>query len=327
MKSNIFIRRLRKFYAYKCIFPVLISFLVIGLTLESPLPNLLQPVPAVSLQDLDTLYGTQKPYFTLEVSSLYYTGYDYLRNGRPHGSIYYDLTDNICRFFILEYNGQEAPESILTDTRIRGKLIYDSQLLEDLIENMSKELNWTPAGVKETVFPYLVSSVHLMSFNEIIFYLCLAFVLITSAADLLRSIFLFLFPYSSPALSHMGKGRAAKKGNLELFAGQLERTGSIPRNGIMVTDDFLFYLDYLHMKIIPVKSVAWVYTHNRLRRFFHWKLNMTQMLHIATVNRRYYDWPNRRNHDGERIIARLKEINPDILTGYSEQNKNAFQMR
>lgn len=326
MKPNIVLARLRAAYIKKILLPILLAGIAIILVIRSPIFNYLSPVLVNSETELDDYSGSEILYFSLTVNDLYYSGSDYFHNGKVQGNIYYTLKDGICRFYILPVTNQARIEEFIASQQINGKFLYDRHLNQSLSEQMASGLEWTLQGMEETAAGYIVSTVRLVSWNDILFYACLALVLIIAVIDFLRSLLFFLFPALSPSLQPLGSGKK-KLLHLKEADRQLRKVTDKPLKGIYLTNDYLFYISFAQMKVIPTDSILWLYTNNHLHRFLWLKLSMTQILNIVTKKRRYYAWPNRQNYNAEQIITQLSERDPTLLTGYTEENKLLVQKK
>lgn len=128
---------------------------------------------------IDTIYHRNKQYVTSHADTLYYSGYDYLRNGQVRGYYYYTLADNYCTMYLLSANtvgNTETPPSTLTNISVKARLLPHDSNLKPLLDYMASDLNWNYYGIARYSSKIIISEVD----YQPVFYLALLILCIYS---------------------------------------------------------------------------------------------------------------------------------------------------
>lgn len=344
MKNSFIIDNIRKALLRQLVFPLLLLIAALAVYIKYPKDNFLNPRPLNSKSRYENFYNKNLPHVAVDRPKLYYSGFDYVVNGRVCGHYYYSLIDGYCQFYVLgresvslenaapglesaSFDSTDAAPSLedaasgSRDTVLRGRLVeLDPAEYETLMKAMAPEMGWSADSLREISSPYAVSTLPEPYYLNLLFYLLLYGCLLVSGVDLLSSLAYLIWPASSPAFRYLrtfGEVRTLlPKVEMEIRHGTMAQAGSI-----CLTPNYIVNLDTERTLILPLQSVVWIYCHSGLRRFPGLKMKLNYTLHIVARDGRTYDFANQKNKELESILTIIRERRPEILAGYTEENK------
>lgn len=134
------------------------------------------PIAYTADKNIDEYYEDDVHYVSCHADTLYYTGYDYLRQNRVKGHYYYSLTDSQCTIYLISssYLGNaKNPPLTLENVNFNAALKKDHSNLKPLLEYMASDLDWNYHGISRHTSTILVSEYHYSPvLYAIIFILC-----------------------------------------------------------------------------------------------------------------------------------------------------------
>lgn len=152
-----------------------------------PFSNIFSPKKIDSVSEAGNL--PKNSYITANTNTLYYTGFDFVRNNKVRGHYYYSLADNNCTFFLIkaDEDNTQAKEQLDNKT-ITAQINYNDELLASLVQSVSKQLNWTSDGLNKMVSPYIINT---MTLSGVSSHLLFAFIIICAAITFISGILYF----------------------------------------------------------------------------------------------------------------------------------------
>lgn len=326
MKNSFIIQEIRKSLLRKLIFPLLVLTASVIIFFQAPKENFFNPRPLNYKCQYENFYNPYLPNVSVSVSDLSYSGLDYMVNNQLRGHYYYTLDNGYCQFYKLNKEAGNPPAEKLSSVFLRGKLIeLDEAEYESLLTDMAERLGWTVSSLKEMSSRYAVSTVS-PAYFDILFYFILYVCLFLSVLDLLCSGIYILEPLRSPTFRYLGSfveiGTLLPKVEIEVKHVCLSHAGNT-----FLTPNYLVNIDPLKSLILPLDSVIWIYYHSRMHRLPGMSLKLSYTLHIMALDGRTYDFHNKKKEDLIYLLDILKQRTPEILLGYSEQNKKTAKGR
>lgn len=322
MKNSYIIDTIRKALFWQLIFPFLLLLAALTVYIKTPKDNFFNPRPLNSKSHYENFYNRDLPHVTVEVPALYYTGFDYLVNGRVCGHYYYTLNDGYCQFYLLDREGGTAEDGPVGPVSLRGRLIeLEPVEYNTLVKSMAEKLGWSAASLTEITAGYAVSTLPYPFYFNLFFYLLLYGCLFLTTFDLMLSVSYIIWPYSSPTFRYLkafGEVRTLlPKVEMEIKHVTMAQAGSM-----YLTPNYMINLDTVRTLILPLQSVLWIYYHSHLSRLPGLRLRLNYTLHIVARDGRTYDFTKKKKEELDFILDIIRERRPEILTGYSEANKS-----
>lgn len=329
MKNSFILDNIRKALSRQLIYPLALLITALVLSTQIPRDNFLQPRPLNSRSHYENFYNRNLPHVTVDMPELHYTGYHYTVNGRICGYYYYTLIDGYCQFYLLEQPESalkgalaEPQNSPFPSKSLRGRLVkLNSDEYDTLILGMARALDWSPASLRQMSEPYAVSNLPYPFYFNLFLLLLLYGSILLSAVDLMFSLAYIIRPASSPTFRYL-RAFGEVRTLLPKVEMEIKHLTTAKAGSIYLTPSYLVNLDTVRTLILPLQSVLWVYYHSHLRRFLGLRVKLHYTLHIVAKDGKTYDFTKKTQKELDFILEILRERRPEILFGYSDQNKS-----
>lgn len=313
-------KNIKAYYKRKIFSPA--AYLVILLTAWQifSLTELLFPTIAPVESTLTDIYRDDVKYVTINLTDLYFTGYTRTFLGNTTGYYYYTVQNDECFFVLLSPKTCEEGIPALSGILISAKLCQGNVSYQTLLDNMSKDLNWTSNGIRSKVSAYYLSE---PDFNPIGNTLLFAFIFVTGIyafISLTLSLLYLRFPWLSPPCQDLKLFGNVK----ELLAQAEEELSTLPQlaaEDIFITEHFFIFTSNYGNAIIPINEIIWIYKYSTLHKIFWYHFSITYTLHISASKYLYLQCPKNIKSDIDGIIDYLSEANHNILVGFNEANR------
>ncbi len=323
-------RHIRKVYCRRMGAPALYLAFLMALWLALPLQEILFPLPLQSPDGLNAYQSQHASYVEADFSDLYFTGYTNTSFGQTTGYYYYAITepkegrpvDNSqqCTIVLLSPSTCEEGLPFIESVHIRGRVLAGNQAFQALLENLSKDLNWTKQGISQTVSSYFVSEPAFLLGPSVVFLALYFSTGIYALLCLALGILYLRFPVLAPPCRQLGRYGKPR----ELLAQAETELATLPQlatEDMFITEHYFIVLANYGAAIIPIQEIAWIYKHSTLHKFLWYHFSISYTLHVTANKHLYFQCPKNMKSDIDGIIDYLSEANHDILVGFNEENR------
>lgn len=321
--------KIRKKTLISAIIPVVFLVFLIFMAYNFPFKEVFSPITYSNVSKLDTAFTSRKDYVSLSDITLYYTGYDSVKNSQVVGKYFYAIENNKCYFFLL--NSEKALESdtFITFEHLKLQLSSLDLNYNNLLTNLSEDINWQYTHMAEVSPQYVAVEYRGMLTYSYIFALLLTFMGIYTLVILLIHIVTFICPQLEkglfPKTPFQQKKQLFQKLDWELSEAN-SFNSFIPlfaNDGaeFYITDSFIINFSLFDTYIIPLENILWIYKHTK--KLSHGVSEMPNIytLHIVLTTGTHIQLKNYMEKNADALIALLSNKNPHILTGYSHEHK------
>lgn len=313
--KNIYLKYRRK--AILCLFFTLALFTV---WINYPFRQFFSPIKIQSSFHL----SQDTKYVSVENITLHYSGYYNQKKNKPEGYFYYGFLGEKCLFFLLTpqtcNNGQES----ITLPAIRGTLYVNSSFYDQLTGYLAEDLDWDKQQLSLVAQPYLIYEA---GYNYP-FHLFVFLLLTTFTVGILLTLALYLaimkFPYLSylPVCSFSPKKAAQFLSEAE---GELAEHCLITAKDFFITDRFILNLSKYHALILPIEDLVWVYDHSTVSGLSGKNKKIFYSLTFYNKHKRAKHSTHNQKEDVDTVLSYLRDYFPEILNGFTLENKKAFR--
>lgn len=308
----------------KMISPVIYLILLLALWIFSPISEIVFPEKADSNDSLSTLHKQDVSYMDTKLTNLYFTGYTQTSLGFTTGYYYYTMRGDECILVLLSPSTSEEGLPKIEFLHTKGRLAKRDRAAKDVLDNLSKDLNWTETGIASKVSPYYINEPDCRNFRSyLLLFLYFASMLYALISLILLGIY-YRFPILSPPVRQLSRfGKPA-----ELLAEAEEELATLPQlatDDMFITEHYFIETSKYGIAIVPIREIIWVYKHSTLHKFFWYHFSISYTLHITANKHLYIHCPKNIKSDIDGIMDYLAEANHDILVGFSEENRLAVQ--
>lgn len=325
MKNSVILSTIRKTLLRQLVFPVLLLFTALFALFMVPKSNFLFPRPLNFRSHYENFYNPNLPYVSVTVPEIFYSGCNYLVNGRTEGYFYYTLTDGFCQFYLLDEKVDSGRDELsFTGLSFKGRLIeLDEREYDTLLREMAAGLDWTASSLRDMSAPFAVSTLPYPVFLTVLFHLLAYGCLFLSLADILSSLYYIWKPHCSPTFRYLG-GFGDIRTLLPKVEIEMKHVCIAKAGDIYLTPSYIVNVDNVKSVILPLESVVWIYYHSRmlsLPGFVRYHFRMSYTLHIVADDGKTYDFTRKKKEALDFIITSLEQRDYDILLGYSDENR------
>lgn len=315
---------IRAFYRRQLFAPILYLLLLLILWFGLSLADPLFPTPLDSDATLEDMRRNDTSYVTATLTDLKFTGYTQKYFSRTVGYYYYTVRNEECIIVLLSPGTCEEGLSLVPKTTIHGKIVQGDDVFDELLTNLSGDLNWTAHGIRSKVSDCLLSEPDCRIIPNLFLY---AVIFVTGGYALISLILFVVYiriPVFSPACQNLALFGNSKK-LLEQAENELATLPQLATEDMFITEHFFIVTSAYGNAIVPIDQIIWIYKYSTLHKFFWYHFSISYTLHISANRHLYIQCPKNMKSDIDGIIDYLSEANHDILVGFSEENRLKVQ--
>lgn len=280
-----------------------------------PFYKLWNPLKITNLEQIAEFYNEEHIYVDITFEKLYYSGYDYLENGKQMGSYYYALEEEVCYFVILLSELTQDQAEVLEQVHLTARLVSGGKMLQELIKGMAEDLGWTAQGLSAVTSHIVVDGINATLFRSKLLFGIHILLAVIAGFTIGRLLVFIWRPMYYPACRHMRCYGSVKSHIRQLNKERKEE--NLICGDLTVTRHYLLYITRYEMQMIPLKDIFWAYKYSMYHRFRKQKLTYT----LRVVGRRgvtvIASEQKKRNVD--KVLAYLEEEIAGIRIGYKKE--------
>lgn len=286
--------------------PAIIIFAVIfGITYHYPVIYQMTCHRIETLEEMQEWYGQKCYNVQLRMPQLKYTGYDYYEDGRQVASYYYAFVEDRCMFFLVK---TKAPEAVLENELLRGKLLRDSAGLDAVKLEFSKELGLDYDAFDTLVNPIMVSEVDYPYLETILLWILIIIPYIITISIIILSVVWTIQPYRHPStrqLSDFGDRKLV----YEEIRSQLNNRLIKHNYNYYLTDEYLVISNWGTTDFIRIDYIRYISRHVILK----WNgRKQVYRLTMSNPEKMFYENDFDSEACAEEIMVALIQLNPRI---------------
>ena len=285
-----------------------------------PFFDIIWPAQIKDPSTIVELYQDGITYVELTADTLYYSGYDYVENGKVTGSYYYNIYDGTCIYFLLSNTQCSGRPETLSNVFIKARLQSGGKLLSELIQQMSADLGWTPQGLSSVSSRILINAVDYLLLKHIIFFAITLLVFAVYMIIFLNMLSYMIFPLLHPSCYHLRRYGSVRE-QITQAEQELHEIPMLKEGIFTVTEHYLFIFTSIKLHIIPLEEIIWAYKHSNLHRFHLRKLKLTYTLRVTARKGLVFVADSQPKEDVDAVLDYISQYNPEVLIGYSKKNE------
>lgn len=181
-----------------------------------------------------------------------------------------------------------------------------------------KGAGFTQEEIDSTVIPYVLEVDYIGSFPKYYSYILITVVLILIIGMLIVFAKGIFGAYLSPIKKFM------KQNDISEDKLEEEYLKAIPIDTVSVGETHTFYFHNYQAEIVKNEDLVWIYREEYSRRVYGIKIYTRNSLIMYTYNKKKLTCTMRSKYDIDSAIAKLCEVKPNIVTGYSDELLKCF---
>ena len=319
-------KKIACFYRKRMIAPAALLVFLIILYLVLPIRSLFNPVPYTDLDSAEARHKAGTNYVNASLSNLYFTGYRKMIFGQTYGYYYYSVTGNECTLILLSGKTCEQGVPSIEKLDFLARITEKTPSEDRLIGLLARDLSWNEAGLSKNVSSFILNEPKangpVAILLKITIFFSIFFAIVTMALNFLYA----YFPVTSPPVR-----RLSLYGNAMRLLNKAERElSTLPQlatEDMYITQNFFIETAQSGIAIVPIKEIMWIYKYSTLHKLLWHVFTISYTLYITTTHRQVIKCPKNQKSDIDGIMDYLAEANHDILTGFSEENREAVSAR
>ena len=315
----------RKVCLKRMIWPVFPMIVSVILLLMIPFEAMINPVKVSTVKDVITAVEDGHEYIEITIPRLVYSGYNYMKDSEVYGCYFYELVESEgCVFFLLEPFEEENYQSAIYNVQVKVKVIETNGIFDNMLEMFSSAIDWTPEGVAGITKPYVMSEINYHYNTYVVIFILTLALFLYGATLILYNLVFVIAPWLSPKLIYP---KAQYDGTVFRLKSFIEHVvdemnnAKINEGGMYITEHFFVNIGKTEFCIIPIDKIKFAYEHSTLKSFLGMHLDVTYTLHLKCSNLVRYHVTKKTLEQANTILEYFKENNPDILIGYTNENR------
>ena len=248
--------------------PIIYLILLLALWILSPISEIVVPEKADSNDSLTKLYKQDVSYIDTKLTDLYFTGYTQTSLGFTTGYYYYTMRGNECILVLLSPSTSEEGLPKITALHTKGRLAKRDRAAKDVLDNLSKDLNWTETGIASKVSPYYINEPDCRNFRSYLLLFLYFASMLYAFISLILLVIYYRFPLLSPPVRQLSRfGKPA-----ELLAEAEEELATLPQlatDDMFITEHYFIETSKYGIAIVPIREIIWVYKHSTPVSYTH----------------------------------------------------------
>ena len=319
--EHLITRSIRTYYKNRLIAPIIYLCFMVVIAVIYPVMNLIAPSDySEDGINLSRMHQEDERFGTFKLYNLYFTGYIKSLGDNTIGYYYYTMIGNDCVVVLLDPLTCQQGEPIISEVRILGEVLLDSTITTEMLSNLATDLNWSEQGIMETVSRYTISEPDANSLPvSLVKWIYILTGLFTVVAIVTYSRFI-AFPQFCPSMLHLyAYGKPIDI--LEQAEQELYEAPQLVAGDMYITEHYFAQVSPYGVALVPLAEILWVYKYSKLNTLIWTPLKINYYLYIVAGKRQYIRCPKSSNKDLDGIMDYLYAANPDILVGFTEENR------
>lgn len=301
-------------------------FITLSVFFHIPFYDIVLPTQIENPADVVSLYQEGITYVEFTADTLYYTGYDYMENGKRTGSYYYNIYDGTCIYFLLPNNQCVNRPSELYRVPVKARLQNGGRLQTELIQQMASDLNWTAQGLSAVSSRILINAADYLLLKHMILFAVSLIIFVVSLITALNTVLQLIYPLLYPSCFHLRRYGSVKE-QITLAEAELHDIPLLKAGIFTITEHFLISISKSQLYILPLDEIIWGYKHSNLHRFRLRRLRLTYTLRIMAHNGLILVADSQPKEDVDAVLDYISDYNPEILIGYTKKNERLAKQR
>ncbi len=238
------------------IMAILLALIIVGLRLSLFHAAQCYTIPnSESVQErVEQLYADKLTSVRYDAKNLYYTGYNYLVEGKVKGAYYYCFQENHMLFFLLN---TKNPQPSIAQRTVKGRIVKDEVVTEHIVAGLSQNGDvpmdmldgfYNSYVISEPDFPYVYTGI------AYILVVALSMIYVFVMAYVVR---LWMRPYKNPQAKKL-RAYGRRSTVIEQLNAELQDKLYFKYHGIYVTDGFLIVTYWFHTDVIRLDDVRYL---------------------------------------------------------------------
>lgn len=317
-------KNITSYYKRRLFSPIVYLMILFILWQAFSLSDILFPEILPSDVSIESAYRNNQEHIRTTLTDLRFTGYTRTVFGRTTGYYYYTMRNDSCVIVLLRPTHCEQGLPTIEQTTVTAKIMKSSKSFDTLLENLSKDLNWTKSGIKGQISNYYISEPDYNIAANIFLFAVILISGLYALISLILCIVFMKFPVLAPCCQDLARFGNPKE-LLELAEDELATLPQLATEDMFITEHFFIETSVYGNAIVPIDEIVWIYKYSTLHKFFWYHFSISYTLHISANKHVYIQCPKNMKSDIDGIIDYLAEANHNILVGFNEKNRLKVQ--
>lgn len=275
-------------------------------------------------KNLMEITNNRQGHYKITFPKLQYTGYDIMMGSKSVASYYYCILDTQCIFVLVDNHNLDKTSQSLFNYTVNVCAVEYNDMFDNMLKSFAENINWTTNGIISASPGYVLSeTVYHLNLYILIFIVALVIMAVSAYFLVLNLLYLFL-PYRLHPrfrLLRADTNFSDLSEKLALVEQEVSDSCKAEFDNIIVTENFIIDTGRHTSMIIPINSLLWVYSHQQLKKFLGFKLNLfSSMTYIDKKGKAVYIY-NKQSDEARKLYSYLEDHHINILLKYTKENK------
>lgn len=297
-------------------FPIIAIVVCIVIFAIVPFINAFHPTYVKDIYNIDSDFN----YVNVTVHKLYYSGYDLKGNFGKDYSYYYSLENGRCIFTVIP----KCDKDVVKNYSFKAKVIDIDSNTKEVIESMSKDMNWTSYDLSNASSGIVLSAEAYSPIWYMFLFWLLLIVLFVAIKNFIKYALGYFNPEMYPICSFLG--RAAQKDIIDEASSELDLGMYLQINDMYITENYFVNLSENQVSIIPLSDVIWCYRLGKIS-ILNGLHEHKYSLHFTIRTGAVVTVTGKTSDEALELINAIKATEYDIVVGHSDAKKRMAKKR
>lgn len=324
MNKSIVFSHIRKTSIKHFLLPIIPLGLAFFLLASLPFKEVFYPIEVSSSQEAIEQFHNGANYVIVNPEKIYYSGYDIMKGDTVDGVYYYDIaSDSKCFFYYLD----EAKGNIIEagkNTGIFVKFEKSDGLFENMLELLSSTIDWDYNDLEKITVKEIMVQADNQIWKYQLTFAAILFIIVYCGCMFLSNMIYAIVPVLHPAIRRVKRYNKYK--SYKAMSEDLDYqvvTDILEAGGMYITEKYFIHLGAFYVDIIPLNEIVFVYEHSKIRNFSNLHFKISYTLNVKGKKKFRCACPGKSKEDIDIIQQYFIDNMPNILVGYSDENRKA----
>ena len=268
---------------------------------------------------------SSRKYAKASFEDLHFTGYTEKAWGKTKGYYYYTMFDDRCTIVLLSPGTCEQGIPYIEELTLRGKVLKGQEAYSEMLTYLSEDLEWTEDGLKKNISSFYFSEPDYHIVSTVLLFIVYFGTLAYALLSLILYMVYINFPFLSPTCQNLVVFSKHPRKVLEEAEEELATLPQLATEDMFITEHYFILTSPYGNAVVPINEILWIYKYSTLHKFLWYHFSISYTLNICADKHLYIHCPKNTKSDIDGIIDYLSFANPDILVGFTEENRLKIQ--
>lgn len=269
--------------------------------------------------------NSSRCYVRANFTNLHFSGYTEDAWGKTKGYYYYTVYGDKCIIVLLSPGTCDEGLPVIEELSVRGKVVAGGKTYDELLSNLSSDIEWTPEGLTSQMSRYYFSEPDYHAGFTLVMFILYFGTFVYAVLSIILYMIYINFPVLSPTCQNLIVFNRHPHKVLEEAEEELATLPQLATEDMFITEHYFILTSPYGNAVVPINEILWIYKYSTLHKILWYHFSISYTLNICADKHLYIHCPKNTKSDIDGIMDYLAAANPDILVGFNEENRLKVQ--